>query len=148
MNNELLLLNKKHTDTLIEQTKSKPQKTFEFKLNKQMETFSFNPPINVVEVGEELLAATSFEATKSNFKTTDENNSFSIGTPGYWRIPNFLPEGIIDRLKKLLELRCQSDNKLRVKKVEKSGTRIQIEKKDIIYQVLTTLKVKNSLNYD
>ena len=94
-----------------------------------METFSFNPPINVVEEGKELLAAISFEATNCNFKTSDENNSFSIGTPGYWRIPNFLPEGIIDRLKKLIELRCQSDNELRVKEVKKRGTRIQTEKK-------------------
>ena len=43
MNNELLLLIKKHTNTLIEQTKMKPQETLEFKLNKQMQTFSFNP---------------------------------------------------------------------------------------------------------
>ena len=32
MKTELLLLNKKHTDSLIEQTKSNPQKTIEFKL--------------------------------------------------------------------------------------------------------------------
>ena len=38
---------KKHRDTLIEQTKTKAQETFEFKLNKQMETFSFSPPIKV-----------------------------------------------------------------------------------------------------
>ena len=34
MNNELLLLIKKHTDTLIQQTKTKPQEALEFKLNK------------------------------------------------------------------------------------------------------------------
>ena len=56
MNNELLLLIKKHTDTLIEQTKTKPQETVEFKMNKQMQTFSFNPPINLVEEGKWLLA--------------------------------------------------------------------------------------------
>ena len=39
MNNKLLLLFKKHTDTLIEQTKTKPQETLEFKMNKQMQTF-------------------------------------------------------------------------------------------------------------
>ena len=39
MNNELLLLIKKHTDTLIEQTKTKPQETLEFKMNKQMQNF-------------------------------------------------------------------------------------------------------------
>ena len=44
MNNESLLLLKKYADTLIEQTKTKPQETLEFKMNKQTQTFSFNPP--------------------------------------------------------------------------------------------------------
>ena len=51
MNNELLLLIKKHTDTLIKETLTKPQETLEFKMNKQRQTFSFNPPINLVEEG-------------------------------------------------------------------------------------------------
>ena len=38
MNTELLLLIKKHTDPLIEQTKTKLQETLEFKMNKQMQT--------------------------------------------------------------------------------------------------------------
>ena len=37
MDDGLLLLIKKHTDTLIEQTKTKPQETLEFKMNKQMQ---------------------------------------------------------------------------------------------------------------
>ena len=32
----MLLLLKKHTDTMIEQTKTRPQETLEFKMNKQM----------------------------------------------------------------------------------------------------------------
>ena len=36
MNKDLLFLFKKHTDTLIEETKTKAQETFENKLNKQM----------------------------------------------------------------------------------------------------------------
>ena len=59
MNNELLLLNKKHTDTLIENTRTRPQETLEFKMNKQMQTFSFNPPINLLEEGKWLLAVSS-----------------------------------------------------------------------------------------
>ena len=55
MNNELLLLIKKYTDTLIEQTKTKPQETLEFKINKETQTFSFNPSINLVEEGKWLL---------------------------------------------------------------------------------------------
>ena len=47
----MLRLNKKHTDTWIEQTKTRPQETPEFKLNKQMQTFSFKPPINLAEEG-------------------------------------------------------------------------------------------------
>ena len=84
MNNELLLLIKKHTDTLIEQTKTKPQETLEFKMDKQMQTFSFNPPINLIEEGRCLLAVSSFECTNSVFNITNENNSFSITIPGHW----------------------------------------------------------------
>ena len=84
MNNELLLLNKKHTDTLIEQAKSKPQETLDVKMNTQTQTFSFNPPINLVEEGKWLLAVTYFEPTNSAFKINEENNSFSITTPGHW----------------------------------------------------------------
>ena len=59
MNNQLLLLIKEYTDTLIEQTKTKPQETLEFKINKQMQTFSFTPSINLVEEGKWLLKVTS-----------------------------------------------------------------------------------------
>ena len=45
MNNDLLLLIKKHTDILIEQTKTRPEKALEFKTIKQIQTFSFSPPI-------------------------------------------------------------------------------------------------------
>ena len=84
MNNELLLLIKKHTDTLIEQTKSQHRETLEFRMNKQMETFSFIHPINLVEEGKWLLGVTSFECTNSVFNITNENNSFSITIPGHW----------------------------------------------------------------
>ena len=67
MNNELLLLIKKHTGTLLEQTKTRPQEKLEYELNKQVETFSFNPPINLLEGRKWLLAVTSFEATSSVF---------------------------------------------------------------------------------
>ena len=49
MNNELLLLIKKHTDTLVEQTKTRPQGTLQFKMNEQRQTFSCNPPINLLK---------------------------------------------------------------------------------------------------
>ena len=63
MNNELLLSIKNHRDTLIEQTKTKPQGTLEHKTSTQMKTFSFIPPINLLAEGKWLLAVTSFKAT-------------------------------------------------------------------------------------
>ena len=54
----MLLLNKEHTDTLIEQTKSRPQETLEDGLIKQLETISFSPSLNLVEKGKWLLAVT------------------------------------------------------------------------------------------
>ena len=39
MKNELLLLIKKHTDKLMEQTKTRPQETLEPKMKKQMQIF-------------------------------------------------------------------------------------------------------------
>ena len=51
MMDQLLLLIKNHTDTLIDRTKTKPQETLEFKLIKQVQTFLFSPPINLVEEG-------------------------------------------------------------------------------------------------
>ena len=61
MNNELLLLIKKHTNTLMEQTKTEPQETLDFKMKKQMQIFSFNPPINLLEEGKWLLAVNFLE---------------------------------------------------------------------------------------
>ena len=83
MNKEFLLFLKKHTDTLIELTKTKPQETLEFVMNKQMQTFSANPPINFSENGKCLLAVASFEATDSVLNITYENNTFSIIIPSH-----------------------------------------------------------------
>ena len=85
MNKELLLLIKKHTDTIIEQTRTKPQETLEFKMNKEMQFFSFNPPINLIEEGKRLIGVSSFECTNCVFNITNENNSFSIIIPGHYQ---------------------------------------------------------------
>ena len=121
MNNELLLLIKKHTDTLIEQTKTKPQETLEFKMNKQMQTFSFNPPINLVEEGKWLLGVSSLECTNSVFNITNENNSFSILIPGHYQ--NKSDEKTINDLNKLIELKSLE---LHVEEVRKRGNKIKI----------------------
>ena len=129
MINELLILTKKHRDTLIEQTKTRPYKTLEFKMNKQMQTF-FSPPINLVEDGKWLLGVSSFECKISVLNVINGNNSFSISIPGYWRIPNYIKYGIVDKLKSLLNLRSQNDIKLHVEEVRKRGIQIKINKKE------------------
>ena len=128
MNNELLLLIKKHTDTLIEQTKTKPQETLEFKMIKQMQTFSFNPPINLVEEGKWLLAVSSFECTNSVFTITDESNSFSIIIPGHYQ--NKTDEKTINDLNKILEPKSLE---LHVEEIKKRGNKIKIG--DVEYQL-------------
>ena len=125
MNNELLLLIKKHTDTLIEQTKTKPQETLEFKMIKQTQTFSFNPPINLIEEDKWLLAVSSFECTNSVFNITDENNSFSIIIPGHYL--NESDEKTINDLNKLLDLKSLE---LHVKEVKERGNKIKIANKE------------------
>ena len=135
MNNELLLLIKKHTDTLIEQTKTKPQETLEFKMNKQMQTFSFNPAINLVEEGKWLIAVSSFEYTNSVFNITNENNSFSIIIPGHYE--NKSAQKTIDELNKLLDLRSENDIELHTEQVRKKGL---ILKKDYSLSSLDMFK--------
>ena len=119
MNNELLLLIKKHTDTLIEQTKTKPQETLEFRMNKQRQTFSFNPPINLLEEGKWLIAVSLLECTNSVFNITNENNSFSIIIPGHYETES--AQKTIDELSNLLELRSQNGIELHVEQVRKKG---------------------------
>ena len=125
MNNELLLLNKKHTDTLIEQTKTKPQETLEFKLIQSKQTFLFNPPINLIEEGKWLLAVSLFDCTNSVFKITDENNSFSINIPGHWATE--FDRKSFAKIGELIELRSLE---LHVAEVRKRGDKVKIGDKE------------------
>ena len=138
MNNELLLLIIKHTDTLIEQTKTKPQETLEFKMNRQTQTFSFNPPINLFEQDKWLLAVSSFECTSSVLKITNENNSFSIIIPGHYQ--NKSDEKTIDNLNNLLEFRSLE---LHVEEVRKRGNKIKIG--DVEYKLADFDNQKNEI---
>ena len=99
MNIEMLLLFKNILIRWLNKQK-KPQKTLEFTMNKQMEIFSFNPPINLVEEGKWLLGVTFFEVTNSVFDITDENNSFSITIAGHWDSKS--AEKTIDERNKIL----------------------------------------------
>ena len=125
MNNELLLLIKKHTDTLVQQTKTRPPEKLEFKMNKQMQTYSFNSPTNLVQEGKRLLGLSSLECTNSVFNITNEKNSFSIIIPGHYETES--AEKVIKDLNKLLELKSLE---LHVKEVEKRGKIIKIGDKE------------------
>ena len=69
-------------------------------MKKQMQTFSFNPPVNLVEEGRWLLGVSSLECTNSVFNITNENNSFSIITPGHYQ--NKSDAKTTDELKKII----------------------------------------------
>ena len=60
----------------------------------------------------------SFECTNSVFNITDENNSFSISTPGHW---NSEDSEEPNELHKFLELRSQNDIQLHTEQVRKKG---------------------------
>ena len=68
-----------------------------------MQTFPFNPPINLVEEGKWLMAVSSFECTISVFNLTNENNSFSVIIQGHYQTES--AEKAIDELNKILELK-------------------------------------------
>ena len=119
MNIEFFLLMKKHTDTLIEQTKTRPEETLEFVMNTQMQIFSYNPPINLVEEVKWLVAVTYFSTTNSVVDITNENNSVSITTPSHWNSKSV--EKTINELNILIERRSEKDIDLHVEKVRKKG---------------------------
>ena len=135
MNNELLLLIKKHTDTLIEQKKTKPQETLEFKMNKQTQTFSFNPPLNLVEEGKWLMAVSLFDCTNSVFNITNENNSFSTIIPGHYKTE--FAEKVINDLNELYEL---NSLELHVEAVRKRGNIRKIADKEYMLSDLDNQK--------
>ena len=85
---------------MIEQTKTKPQETLEFKMNKQMGTISVTPPINLVKEGKWLLGVTLFDCTNPVYNITNKNNSFSIIIPGHYKTGS--AEKTIDELNKIL----------------------------------------------
>ena len=68
-----------------------------------MQTFSFNPPNNLVEEGKWLLAVCLLECTNSVFNRTNKNNSFSIIIPGHYKTE--FAEKVINDLNELYELK-------------------------------------------
>ena len=94
-------------------------------MNKQIQTFSFNPPINLVEEGKWLLAVSSLECTNSVFNITNEKNSFSIIIPGHYKTE--FAEKVINDLNELYELKSLE---LHVEAVRKRGNIIKIADKE------------------
>ena len=86
-------------------------------MNKKVQTFSFNPPINSLEEGKCLLRVNSFECTSSVFNITLENSSFSVAIPGHSKTKS--AEKTIDELNKFLELRAQNGIDLHVEQIRK-----------------------------
>ena len=76
-------------------------------MNQKFETFSFNPPSNLVEEGNWVLGMTSFGGTNSVFRITNGNNSFSITIPSHWNSES--AEKTFEQLNNLLELRSEND---------------------------------------
>ena len=126
---------------MIEQTKTRLQETLEFRKTKQMEIFSFSPPINLSEKGKRLLAVKSFKTTKSVSKETDESTSFSISITGPWQTKS--DEKTIDELNNLLELKSQNCFELHVKEVKKRGNQMEIG--DIEYKLSDSDAQKNEI---
>ena len=122
---------------MIKNTLTKPKETLEFKMNKQRQTFSFNPPINLVEEGKWLLAVSSLECTNSVFNITNENNSFSIIIPGHYQ--NKSDEKTIDDLNKKLEVKSLE---LHVEEVRKRGNKIKIGDSEYKLSDVDTQKIE------
>ena len=104
-----------------------------------MQTFSFNPPINLVGEGKWLLAVNSFECTISLFNITNENNSFSIIIPGHYQTE--FAEKMITDLDKLIDLAYLE---LHVEEVRKRKNKIKLEIMNISYQILICKKNRDT----
>ena len=117
-----------------------------------MQTFSFNPPINITEEGKWLLGVSSFECRNSVFNITNENNLFSIIIPGHYQNKSD-EKKTIDELNKFLELRSLE---LHVKEVRKRGHQLKIRDEEynssdfVTYkeEILEELKIVNYNNLE
>ena len=102
-----------------------------------MQTFSFNPPINLIEEGAWLLAVSSFECTNSVVNIIDENNSFSNIIPGHYQTE--FAEKVINDLHTLLELKSLE---LHVEEVGKRGNKVKLGHNEYKFSDFYTQKNK------
>ena len=61
------------------------------------------------------------------FLLNKQMETFSFSPPCPWRSPNFLEDGIIDKLKNLLKFISQNDIELHVEEFKKSGINYKLE---------------------
>ena len=111
-------------------------------MNKQLQSFSFSSPINLIEEGKWLLGVPACECTNSVFNITNENNNFSISIPGRWRIPNSLEDGVIEKLKNLLKVKSQKDIELQVREVRKTGDKMKVQSNEYSFSDFDTTRKK------
>ena len=90
-------------------------------MNKQLESFSFSAPTNLLAEEKWLLAVSPFQSTNSVFDITDENKGFSISIIGRWRFLDYLKDEIIDKLRNLLKFRSQNVIELQLEEVRKKS---------------------------
>ena len=105
-----------------------------------MQTFSFNPPINLLEEGKWLIGVFSFECTNSVFNITNENNSFSIIVPGHYQDES--AEKTIDELNNFLKVRSINGISINVDQVRKRGNKIKIGDNEYELSDFDTLKTE------
>ena len=74
---DLLLSIAENRQTLVIQTQTKPEETFEFQVNKSKETFSFiNTPLEIER--DWLIVLTSWKVSHSVFEITNEINKYKF----------------------------------------------------------------------
>ena len=104
---DLLLSNTKNCETLIEQTKTKPQETLEFKMDKPRETFHFNPPTKVKE--DWMLGLIDLDVYNSIFNITNENIKIELYTDTF---DEFSFEELKDDVEEILNIPEITDDHL------------------------------------
>ena len=108
---ESLLLNiAKSNPDIVGNTHSKPQETLEFKMTKQIESFSFDVPLEIPETW--MMGVTSLEVYNTLYSITEKNNKLQ-SLSKYEHFDTLeLDSGVMPNIKKLYETYDLENNKL------------------------------------
>ena len=80
---QLVFVTKDTADKLNLRTRTRAQKTIDFKLRKSVSTFSVNPPLEP-EKEKLLVHVLELDVNNSAFDMTQHNRIIEIFTPNYW----------------------------------------------------------------